>query len=289
MPEPPRCADLEWVLWAGTIGFESSIGARVDAAQAAGYSRVSVTPLDVQRAEQEGTKADELGRYLRDSGLTVVIDPVMNWYGSPLSGLPLADVSVDGILGMAEDLGADSIGAIGKPISEGPVEELAKPFAKLCDRARDVGASVHLEFMPMLAINDLATAWTIVSGAGRSNGGLLFDTWHFFRGNPDFSTLAGIPGDRIFGVQVADAQAEVSGELSQDTFNRLMPGDGSLDLASVMGTLDRTGGLRSVGPEVISPATASMAPADAARRARDRIEDLVSHVRSLESGQIHRG
>jgi hypothetical protein len=35
-----------------------------------------------------------------------------------------------------------------------------------------------------------------------------------------------------------------------------------------------------VGPEVISPATAAMAPTDAAREAGDRVRDLVAKAQS---------
>jgi sugar phosphate isomerase/epimerase len=221
-----------------------------------------------------------LGATVREAGLEVVIDPVMTWYGPPMPGIALADVGMDEVLSMAEALEAVSLGAIAHPAVDRPIAELAEPFAVLCDRAADVGARVHLEFMPMLAIGDLSAAWAIVSGAGRENGGLLFDTWHFFRGNPDFELLENIPGDRIFGVQVADAAADDSGDLGRDTFNRLIPGEGSLDLVRVLGSLDRIGGLGCVGPEVISPVTASMDPADAARLTRDRIGELIGQVRS---------
>ena len=145
---------------------------------------------------------------------------------------------------------------------------MAGPFGVLCDRAREVGALVHLEFMPMLSITDLASAWTIVSGADRPNGGIMFDTWHFFHTGADFGLLEQVPGDRIFGVQFSDADPQPGADLGQDTFNRLLPGDGSLDLVRVLGVLDRIGGLHSVGPEVISPMTAAMAPAEAARVTR---------------------
>ena len=279
-PETEVPADMAWVLWAGTIGLESPIAARVEGARAAGFGRISVSGPDVVRAAEEGTKPHELGRYLRDAGLEVVIDPVMNWYGSPLVGFPFADVSVDEVLGMAEALDAVSLGAIGHPLNEIPIEEVAGPFGVLCDRAREVGALVHLEFMPMLSITDLASAWTIVSGADRPNGGIMFDTWHFFHTGADFGLLEQVPGDRIFGVQVSDADPQPGADLGQDTFNRLLPGDGSLDLVRVLGVLDRIGGLHSVGPEVISPMTAAMAPAEAARVTRERIADLIAQARA---------
>lgn len=277
--------EMRWVLWAGTLGLESPIQSRIDAAAATGYHRISVSPLDVLRATEEGLARKELRARLTDAGIEVAIDPVMTWYGPPLPGVPLGDVSVEEILTMSEALEAVSLGAIANPAAAVPPAELAEPFALLCDRAAEVGARVHLEFMPMLPIDDVAAAWAIVSGAARDNGGLLVDTWHFFRGNPDFSVLARIPGERIFGVQVADA-APFTGDLGRDTFERLMPGDGELDLVAVVEVLDGIGGLGCVGPEVISPLTAAMHPEEAARVARARISAVIERARSGRRGPV---
>ena len=280
--------DIGWVLWSGTVGLESPVPARVEAATAAGFTRLSVSPLDVARAAEQGTTPADLGRYLRDSGLEIVLDPVMNWYGgTPPAGSRFARFGVDEALRMSADLQVVSMTVIGQPTSEVPVEQLAGPFGAVCDRAADIGAQVHLEFIPMTAIKDLATAWVIVQGADRPNGGILFDTWHFFRGNPDFAALDQVPGDRIFAVQIDDAAAEPRASMREDTLNRLLPGDGCFDLPRVVRALDRIGGLGWVGPEVISPVTEAMAPVDAARLSGDRIRDLIAGVRS-EAGSVGR-
>lgn len=273
--------DIGWVLWSGTIGLDSPIPSRVEAARAGGFSRVSVGPLDVAQMQAEGIAPAELGRSLRDAGLELVMDPVMGWFGGgPLPGR-FAAFDLEDFLSMSEALQVVSMTAIG-PFQAGevPFGKLVESFVGLCDRAADFGAQVSLEFMPITAIIDVAAAWAIVDGAGRSNGGLVVDTWHFFRGNPDYSALERVPGDRIFAVQVADAAGEVRGSLFEETFNRMLPGDGELDLARVLRTLDRIGGLRWVGPEVISPVTAAMKPSDAARIAGGRVRDLIAGIRS---------
>jgi sugar phosphate isomerase/epimerase len=272
--------DIGWVLWAGTIGLDSPIAARVEAALAAGYTRVSLSAPDVVQLEAQGTTAKELGRQLRDCGLEAVLDPIMNWYGgAPFPG-PY-QMAFDDELRICEALQAVSMTAIGPfTADEVPADDLPEIFGTCCDRAADLGAQVQYEFMPMSAITDLATASGIVEAADRLNGGLMFDTLHFYRGNPDFSVLEGVPGERIFAVQVSDGAAEVQGSLAEDTLNRLMPGDGSFELTRAIAALDRIGGLRWVGPEVISPATQAMPPTEAARLARDRIRDLIDRVRS---------
>lgn len=272
--------DVGWVLWSGTIGLESAIQARIDAATAAGYTRISVSPLDVARSEERGVPAVELGQRIRDAGLGIVVDPVMNWYGgTPPATSRFGRFSTDDALRMCSDLGAVTLTCLGQADDDVPLPEIVASFGRLCDRAAGFGAQVHLEFTAIHAIRTLRTAWEIVAGADRDNGGIVFDTWHFFRTDPDFALLESIPGNRVFAVQVDDARADVVGTLRDDTQNRLMPGDGTFDLRRVIATLDRIGGLTWVGPEVISPATEARSPVDVARDAKARIEDIIMEVR----------
>ncbi|WP_409329678.1 sugar phosphate isomerase/epimerase family protein [Trujillonella humicola] len=272
--------DIGWVLWSGTVGLESPIPPRLEAARAGGYTRLSVSTLDVARAAEAGTPPAELGRRIRDAGLEVVLDPVMNWYDGPPRSSRFARFGVEEALTMAEQLQAVTITFVGQASSHLTPEEIAGPFGAACDRIAGFGAQAHLEFIPMTAIPDLSTAWSVVRAADRPNGGLLFDTWHFYRGDPDFDVLAEVPGERVLAVQIDDAAAEVHGTLDQDTQNRLLPGDGALDLERAVRELDRIGALRWVGPEVISPATAAMPAVEAARVAGDRVRELIGRVRS---------
>ncbi|WP_036496773.1 sugar phosphate isomerase/epimerase [Nocardia sp. BMG111209] len=272
--------DIGWVLWHGTLGLQSAIADRIAAATAAGFGRVSVSPFDVATAAQAGTTPADLGRRLRDAGLEVVLDGLMNWYpGRPLTSSPTAAFTAPEVLDMCAALRPAALTVLARPTCEISPDEVAAAFGDLCDRAQESDTRVQLEFMPMMAIGDLAAAWTVVGAADRANGGLLFDTWHFYRGNPDFGTLANLPGDRIFGVQVADSTVP-EGSLIEDTFRRAVPGDGRFDLEGVLRALDRIGGLRWIGPEVISPVTAAMPPVEAAHLTATRIRTLLGTIRA---------
>ena len=275
-PVEPR-----WVLWAGTVGYESPLDERIEVAVAAGYDMVSIGPPDVERAQVDGISASELGRRLRDVGLEIVMDPVMHWYGGvPRATSRFARFSFEESMAMCEAVGVNAVSVIGQSSSDMSVDDMATHFAALCDRAAGFGAVVQLEFIPMTEIVDLAAAWAIVRAADRPNGGMLLDTWHFFRGNPDLELLASIPGDRIFSVQVDDAGPVVSDDPWQDTRHRLLPGDGEFDLDGVLGVLARTGGLTRVGPEVLSPELEAMPMLEAATLAAERTRAAVARVLS---------
>jgi sugar phosphate isomerase/epimerase len=269
--------NLGWVLWAGTVGFDSPLADRFAAAARAGYDRVSLSPPEVLHAGAAGVPARTIGAQARDLGLELIVDPVMNWYpDSTLSPSRFAGVSTEDALRLCEDLGAVSLSAIGTGSSDVPLGALAERFAVVCDRARDFGADVHLEFIPFTAIHNIAVAWDIVRAADRPNGGLVFDTWHFFRGDPDFLTLASIPGERIMQVQIDDASATPTGTLREETQRRLLPGDGELDLTGALRALDAIGGLRWIGPEVINPEVSGLPIHDAATLALERSRAVVA-------------
>jgi sugar phosphate isomerase/epimerase len=241
---------------------------------------VSLAATDVAPLEAEGTSAAELGRLLRGEGLDVVMDPVTGWYGGPPMPGRFGAVEFDDELRMAEELGVVSMTAIG-PFAPGevPADVLPERFGAFCDRAGEIGAEVQYEFMPVSTMADVTSVWDVVRAAGRPNGGIMFDTLHFFRSGGDFAALVQVPGERILAVQVSDAPAELQGNLGEDTFHRRLPGDGELDLAGALAALDRVGGLRWVGAEVLSPETAAMPPAEAGRVATARVRDLVTRVR----------
>jgi sugar phosphate isomerase/epimerase len=273
--------DIGWVMWAGTIGLDSPISWRIEAAHAAACQRFSVGPPDFLSPEL--TPAG-IGRAARDAGLDLVIDPIVGWCGEERLPGPYGALSRDEVLAIALDLGAVALTALGPFQLDMTRDEVARSFGELCDRAGEFGAQVHLEFMPGTAVVDVPAAIEVIETADRANGGVLVDTFHFFRGNPDMEALAALPGDRVFAVQVSDAPAEFNGDYADATFHRLMPGDGEIDLAGILRTLYRSGGLRWVGPEVISPATAAMPPAAAAVEATDRIRDIVRSARAPHNG-----
>jgi sugar phosphate isomerase/epimerase len=268
---------MQWVLWAGTIGFESTMAERFAVASDVGFQYVSLAAWDVARELEQGCSLAELRQRADSYGVGLIMDPVTGWHHSVKpSSWKLAQYSMDEILDMSKALGITSLSAIAGSANDFNPEAMVPAFAALCDAAGEFGARVHLEFMPMSAVPDLATAWRIVREADRANGGLTFDTWHFFRSTPDFDLLEAIPGDRIFAVQIDDAAADVHGSLWEDTMNRLLPGDGSFDLSRVAEVLQRLGALALVGPEVISPTLAAMPANEAARLARQRVAELFS-------------
>jgi sugar phosphate isomerase/epimerase len=118
-------------------------------------------------------------------------------------------------------------------------------FASFCELAQRFGIGGNLEPMPWTDCKTFAQGVHIVAAAGQGNGGVLIDPIHFDRGGSKASEIAGVPRARFRYMQLCDAPAErptdVEGLLRQARAERLMPGDGGLDLSGM---------LRAVPPEL---------------------------------------
>jgi sugar phosphate isomerase/epimerase len=268
----------QWTLWAGTVRFATPILERVAAASAAGFDAASVSLFEAVEAQEQGLSGGDLRARGRDEGVELsILDGLTGWLPSR-PGRPPHRIDVDEAMRLVDTWQAESVTALVRA-TDLPTEALVEHFARLCDRAAEHGARIHLEFAPRSGVPDLASAWRIVSDAGRPNGGMVFDTWHFFRSDPDFELLATVPGNRIFVVQVSDAAAEMVGDVIEDTTHRRrLPGDGSFDLVRVLDVLERIGALRSVGPEILSDELSLLSPAEAAAVAGARVGELLAQV-----------
>jgi sugar phosphate isomerase/epimerase len=103
----------------------------------------------------------------------------------------------------------------------------------------------------------------------RDNIGLVLDTWHWFRqpGGPNLDALRATPPERIHLLQLNDAPTEAGQDLLTETGTaRLLPGDGVIDITSVLDALDDIDAKPLVVSEVFSTSLAESGSAEFARQ-----------------------
>lgn len=248
---------------------------RVRAASAARYQGVSVLPYEITMLREQGMSDDEIRQRVSDAGLAISeLDAITTWLPghAPPDYFPkdmaagLAANTAENLCPIGGAIGARSVNVVefygSKPDD---LDAAAEAFAGVCDVAAEHGLLAHLEFLPWAGIPDLDAAWEIVRRADRSNGGLLVDSWHFYRSGSTLEQLRRIPGDRVNYVQIDDAPAEPEADLSEETqHRRLLPGKGELDLVGLLRTLNDIGCTSPIGAEVFSDELASGTVDDAA-------------------------
>jgi len=279
------------VLCSGTLARDVSFHQRVAAATAGGFAAISLWARDYWRArDDEGLSDADIRALLGDHGLAVAeLDGVWSWTpGADRTFSPEHDPAEffrykeDDLYRITDALGARSLNAVDVFGGEWGVDAAADAFAALCDRAAEHGLLVHLEFLPWSKIPDAASCWAIVRTADRSNGGIAVDSWHFFRGTPDWDALRAVPGDRILGVQLSDGPAEPEANLMAATLrDRRVPGDGDFDLVQLVATLRASGAGAPIGVEVFSDALHALPPDEAAFKAGDGTRAVLDAARSV--------
>ncbi|WP_378143898.1 sugar phosphate isomerase/epimerase family protein [Cnuibacter sp. UC19_7] len=249
------------VLWDASVR-DRPLQDRLAVARAAGFTQQSVFPSHITDWLQQGRTLTDIAREARTAGVPItILDPFTRWLpGWQLPAWMNEDERAFQItdettfFDYAAGLQVDSMSVIDGIGQRNDLDDVVSAFQRMCDRAAELDMRVQLEFMPFGSIPDLATGWEIVRRADRDNGGLVLDTYHFFRGYPDLDLLRRVPGDRIFAVQLSDAAAEVQdGSLYNDQMHhREAPGRGALPLRDLIDVLRETGGLHLVGPELFS-------------------------------------
>ena len=209
----------EMVSCAADAGFDC-LGLRLipATAQEVQHPMVGNTPL-VAATEQR----------LKDTGMRVLDIEIFRLRPDTVIGDYEAALATGARLGATEALVAGN---------DPDEARLTASFAAFCELAQRFGIGANLEPMPWTDCKNFAQGARIVTAARHENGGILIDPIHFDRGGSEAGEISSVPRARFHYMQLCDAPAErptdVAGLLHQARAERLMPGDGGLDLAGIL-------------------------------------------------------
>lgn len=271
------------ILCSGTL-FGHPLRSKIRAAAEAGYQGITIWPDDVTQARSEGLSDADIRALLADHGQVVVdMDPLLDWTpeAKPKPGEAAVAVTPEAeFYAIAEAFGARSINVVQGFGQRLDLDRAAEDLAGVCDRARDHGLIVTLEFLPWSGIPNAAVALDLVRRTGRANATVLVDTWHWFRGGADPALLRALPGEKVGSVQLNDAPRQVGENMMMESMlARLMPGDGDIPIADVVRILDAIGSKAPLGVEVFHERHAQMDATEVAKRAAEATRRVLAVAR----------
>lgn len=122
-------------------------------------------------------------------------------------------------------------------------------YGVLAETAAAFGIEVMLEFVPIFAVADLATADRIVQAVGRPDLRLMVDTMHVARCGATVQDLAALEPHAAGYIQLCDCPVTpvIPDYMDEAMHQRLAPGDGELPLREMLAALPRD---RIVGIEI---------------------------------------
>jgi sugar phosphate isomerase/epimerase len=179
---------------------------------------------------------------------------------------------------MADELGCRYLQAIGS--YQGTVEDAAKAFGALCDRAAPHALVVGIEFLPFTNIPTAADVIEILDLADRPNAGCCVDIWHHVRGANDEAQIRALGPDRVAAVQMNDGTLEPALDDYYDDClrSRVPPGEGEFDCVGFVRLLDEMGVRAPISLEVCSEQLWVAPVEEAARRAADGMRAVLAEA-----------
>jgi len=207
----------------------------VSCAHAAGFDAIGLrliaaTPEEVQHAMVGDTPlVRETAARLADTGLPVLDIEIFRLKPDTVVAGYRAALETGARLGAREALVAGN---------DPDEARLIDSFAAFCALAGEYGIGANLEPMPWTDVKTFAPGARIAAAARRDNAGVLIDPIHFDRGGSVVTDIGTAPPSRLRYMQLCDAPAERPRDtatlLFQARAERLMPGDGGLDLAGML-------------------------------------------------------
>ncbi len=133
------------------------------------------------------------------------------------------------------ELGAAHINIVADDPDEA---RLTAAYSRACEAARPFGLTCDLEFMVWTAVKDLAQARRVVGAAAQPNGGIIIDALHVARAGVSLEELDSLPRSWLHWMQICDGPVPgpttTEGLIHAARCERLLPGEGQLDLAGLL-------------------------------------------------------
>lgn len=245
----------------------ASLEEKVEATREAGFEGIGLWREEVERAGPKRVKS-----LLEGAGLIPVeICAVPLTWTFAEDEAPFEEARK--VFELSAEIGCELVVAPAD-IREGPIERAFENYAKLCDLAAEFGVIPALEFLGgARAIEDVASARKVVEGAGRPNGKVLVDTFHFHKGGSSLADLRALPGELVGLVHVNDVPS-LPHHLLQDR-HRVMPGEGSLDLPGFLSALKETGYDGFLSLELFNEDYWRAGPVEVAKRGAESLRRLL--------------
>ncbi|MDO5627605.1 MAG: sugar phosphate isomerase/epimerase family protein [Mobilicoccus sp.] len=241
---------------------------RIEAASAAGFTGFGLLSADLPAAV-DSYGLPGIRAMLEDNGIVdLELEDIPRWWDEGSARRESDRVRAQ-LLDAADALGARHIKVT--PDGENAPwdrDRWAREMAELAEQAAGVGARLGIEFFPWSNIDTLQAGLDLVESSGHDNAGVIIDAWHIERAGTPVGDLATVPPNRIVGVELNDADAEVIGTLFEDTVHRRRYcGEGSFDLPGMVAAIRRAGWTGPWGVEILSAEHRAAPVEDALERA----------------------
>ncbi|GAB3775657.1 4-hydroxyphenylpyruvate dioxygenase [Nocardioides ginsengisegetis] len=263
-----------------TVSLSGRLEDKLAAAAAAGFDGIEVFDNDLIAS---CLSPRQVAARCADLGLTIdLFQPVRDVAGIDPTAYDAALHRFRTKLGVMDELGTSTVLVCSTVLPDAPADPdlLASQLHGLGVLAAEHGVTIAFEALAWgRHVHRVGQSWDAVVAADHPAVTLAVDTFHMLARGDDGSALAGIPGDRIGFLQVADAPLLDMDVLEWSRHFRCFPGQGTLDVTGVVAATLAAGYDGPLSLEVFSDVVRETDPVETARDAMRSLlflEDQVS-------------
>lgn len=236
-----------------TVSVSGRLEEKLKAIAGAGFRGVEIFDPDFVASP---LSAREVGAMARDLGLELTLfQPFRDFEGLPEPLRARAFDRAERKFDVMGEMGVDTLLVCSSvsPAALPGLDRAAEDFHALGDRAARRGIRIGYEALAWgVWVNDHRDAWEIVRRADHPSVGLILDSFHTLSRNIPVASIAMLPKEKLFLVQLADAPRLSLDILSWSRHFRNMPGQGDLDVLGFMKAVAATGYDGAVSLEIFN-------------------------------------
>lgn len=262
---------FQYCLNASTIR-TTSVPDQIRVAAAAGYGAIELWHEHLDEFLATGGTLADVRHALDDSGLVVPTTVYLaGWFATSGPAHQQAMDEVRRRLDQAAAVGAE-FAVAGPPLEIADRELGAANYAELIELGKSYGVRPAFEYLGFAAdINRIEDALDIMIRSQHTDACMIVDPFHCWRGGGDISALSRLTADRIAISHFNDAPASPPPETQGDE-DRVMPGDGAMDLSAYCQNLTDIGYNRWLSLELFRPDLWERNPLDVAREGLQKMQ-----------------
>ena len=240
----------------------------------AGYDGIELWLNDVIEHVARGGEVSDVESALNDHGLIVPSVIAMRQWGD-FEGwehqLVLEEARRRFALGAR--LGSPFI-VVTPPMESTERSHLPERYRELLEIGREEGIRPTFEYISFFkSVNNLGQAWEIVKEVDDRDATLILDAFHTWNSDSTLEQLLEIPVDSISHYHIDDAHPDKPPKTQTDP-DRVMLGEGQIDLEKEVGILKEKGYDHTVSLELFNSELWTADPAEVLRVGLDRMKTL---------------
>ena len=248
---------------------------KIRLAAEAGFDAIELWVNDVYDHIARGGEVKEIELALADTGLRVPCMIAMKGWGDASEPeYPGMLEEAKRSMGLAARLGSPFIVAT-PPRRPCEPAQITRRYQDLLRLGREIGVRPTFEYLSFSeCTSQVAQAWQVVEDANDDDATLVLDAFHTWNGGSTLDEVRAVPLERISHYHIDDAHPDKPA-LTQLDPDRVMVGDGPIDLVAEIALLHEKGYDGAVSLELFNAELWASDPAEVLRVGIERMRELL--------------